>query len=53
MGNPVGRTNTTFSIFKDKRNIYIFGLWCADGYYRSSSIGLTSVDEVLIKEAVI
>lgn len=28
---------------------YILGLWCADGYYWSSSIGLTNVDGALIR----
>ena len=50
MGNPVGRMNTTFCISSDNKNAYIFGLWCADGYHRSSSIGLTSVDKILIEE---
>ncbi len=48
MGNPVGRTNTTFCNFRNKENAYIFGLWCADGYHRTSSIGLTNVDMKLI-----
>lgn len=28
---------------------YIFGLWLADGYWRSSSIGLSSINQLLIK----
>jgi len=28
---------------------YILGLWCADGYHRTSSIGLSNVDSELIK----
>jgi hypothetical protein len=48
MGNPVGRTNTTFCNFCNSKDAYILGLWCADGYHRTSSIGLTSVDEELI-----
>lgn len=28
---------------------YILGLWCADGYHRSSSIGLTNTKRVLIE----
>lgn len=45
MGNTVG---STFS-FKTAEDYYILGLWLADGYWRSSSIGLTSVDPRLIK----
>lgn len=30
-------------------DFYILGLWLADGYWRSSSIGLTSVNPLLIK----
>jgi hypothetical protein len=48
MGNPVGRTNTTFCNFCKSEDAYILGLWCADGYHRTSSIGLTSVDKELI-----
>lgn len=50
MGNPVGKMNTTFCISSNNKNAYILGLWCADGYHRSSSIGLTSVDKILVKE---
>ncbi len=48
MGNPVGRTNTAFCDFHDNESAYILGLWCADGYHRTSSIGLTSVDMELV-----
>ena len=44
MGNTVG---SKFS-FKTAEDFYILGLWLADGYWRSSSIGLTSVSPVLI-----
>ena len=48
MGNTVGRTDTTFCDLKKPENAYAFGLWCADGYHRTSSIGLTNVNEDLI-----
>lgn len=49
MGNTVGRTNTTFCDLTESCNAYAFGLWCADGYHRTSSIGLTNVNKSLIK----
>ncbi len=48
-GNTVGSTNTDFWNFKTKEDIYIFGLWCADGYQRTSSIGLSNTDLDLIE----
>lgn len=44
MGNTVGSK----SFFKTAEDFYILGLWLADGYWRSSSIGLTSVNLSLI-----
>jgi len=44
MGNTVG---SKFS-FKIAEDFYILGLWLADGYWWSSSIGLTSVNPVLV-----
>lgn len=44
MGNTVG---SKFA-FKSAEDFYILGLWLADGYWRSSSIGLTSVNPRLI-----
>ncbi len=44
MGNTVG---SKFS-FKTAEDFYILGLWLADGYWWSSSIGLTSVSPKLI-----
>ena len=32
------------------KHCYAFGLWCADGYHRSSSIGITNVDMRLVKK---
>jgi len=37
----------TFS-FQSSDDYYILGLWLADGYWRSSSIGLSSISEELI-----
>lgn len=48
MGNTVG---SKFS-FKTAEDFYILGLWLADGYWRSSSIGLTSVNSKLIGKFV-
>ncbi|TSC85749.1 MAG: hypothetical protein G01um10147_1093 [Microgenomates group bacterium Gr01-1014_7] len=42
MGNTVGSKD----IFKTAEDFYILGLWLADGYWRSGSIGLTSVTPV-------
>lgn len=36
--------------FKTAEDFYILGLWLADGYWRSSSIGLTSVSTILISK---
>ncbi|MDP2587569.1 MAG: LAGLIDADG family homing endonuclease [bacterium] len=44
--NPVG--SSLLALVTDSEAAYIFGLWCADGYYRSSSIGITNVDKRLI-----
>ena len=50
MGNTVGSTNTNFcKFFSDEKDSYIFGLWCADGYWWSSSVGLSNTDQVLIE----
>lgn len=49
MGNTVGSTNVDFWNLKiDKNLAYIIGLWCADGYHRTSSIGLSNTDIDLI-----
>ncbi len=49
MGNTVGSTNTNFcNFFSNEKDSYILGLWCADGYWWSSSIGLSNVDLDLI-----
>lgn len=48
MGNTVGSK----FCFKTAQDFYILGLWLADGYWRSSSIGLTSVNPELIAKFV-
>jgi len=51
MGNTVGSTSTNFCNFaSSERDAYILGLWCADRYYWSSSIGLSNTDFDLIKK---
>ncbi len=47
--NTVGSWNAHFWE-KYPNHCYAFGLWCSDGYHRTSSIGLTSVDLPLIQE---
>lgn len=50
MGNTVGSLSTNFCNFpQSAEDYYILGLWCADGYYWSSSIGLTNIDKSLIR----
>lgn len=48
MGNTVGSK----FFFESAEDFYILGLWLADGYWRSSSIGLTSVNLLLINRFV-
>lgn len=49
MGNTVGSTNANFcNFFSSEEDAYILGLWCADSYWWSSSIGLSNADEDLI-----
>lgn len=51
MGNTVGSTNTDFcNLPTSETDAYIIGLWCADGYHRTSSIGLSNVNTDLIKK---
>jgi len=51
MGNTVGSMNTNFCQFSSsEEDAYILGLWCADGYWWSSSIGLSNTDVDLIKK---
>ncbi len=48
MGNTVGSK----FFFKTAEDYYILGLWLADGYWRSSSVGLTSVNPKLINKFI-
>lgn len=50
MGNTVGSANINFWNLQTKKDAYIVGLWCADGYHRTSSIGLSSTDIDLIEK---
>ena len=48
-GVIVGSTGTDFcEMFGKPDLVYFFGLWCADGYHRTSSIGLSNVNQSLI-----
>lgn len=50
MGNTVGNSSAGFcNFFSNPTHAYALGLWCADGYHRTSSIGLTNVNEALIQ----
>lgn len=50
MGNTVGSASTNFcNFFSKEEDSYILGLWCADGYWWSSSVGLSNVDKDLIE----
>ena len=50
IGNTVGSSNTNFCSFNThKEDAYILGLWCADSYWWSSSIGLSNTDHDLIE----
>ena len=49
MGNTVGSTSTNFcNFFSKEEDAYILGLWCADSYWWTSSIGLSNTDPRLI-----
>lgn len=49
MDNTVGSTNSNFCNFRNNQHhAYFLGLWCADGYHRTSSIGLSNINEELI-----
>ena len=50
MGNTVGSANIDFWNLKTKDDAYIVGLWCADGYHRTSSIGISNTDADLIEK---
>lgn len=43
MGNAVGSANADFWNLATVNDAYIIGLWCADGYHRTSSVGISTV----------
>jgi len=51
-GNTVGSANTDFCnlLRSDAETAYAIGLWCTDGYHRTSSIGLSNTDQDLIRK---
>ncbi len=51
MGNTVGSTNTNFCDFlTNKKDAYILGLWSADKYHFTSSLGISNTNVVLIEK---
>lgn len=51
MDNTVGNPSTNFCNFPNStQDYYILGLWCADGYHWTSSIGLSNIDLILIQK---
>lgn len=49
MDDTVGSTSTNFcNFFSQVEDAYILGLWCADGYWWSSSVGISNTDNDLI-----
>jgi len=51
MGNTVGSTSANLcNFFSNTEDAYILGLWCADSYWWSSSIGLSNTDKKLIEK---
>lgn len=50
-GNTVGSSNTLpWNFFSDREQSYILGLWSADAYHRTSSVGLSNINLILIKK---
>lgn len=51
MGNTVGNSSANFcNFYSSKAQAYVLGLWCADGYHRTSSIGLSNINPQLIQK---
>ena len=51
MDNTVGSSSASFCNFPNSiKDHYILGLWCADGYHWTSSIGLSNIDRSLIQK---
>ncbi len=44
----MGSLSELHTVITDAESAYIMGLWCADGYYWSSSVGITNVDKRLV-----
>lgn len=50
MSNTVGNPSTNFcNFYENHDHAYVLELWCADGYHRSSSIGLSNINPELIE----
>lgn len=51
MGNTVGNSSANFcDFYSSQAHAYVLGLWCADGYHRTSSIGLSNINPQLIQK---
>lgn len=51
MDNTVGSASTNFcNFFSSEKDAYILGFWCADGYSRTSSVGISNTDSDLLKK---
>ncbi len=50
MGNTVGSASVDLWNLTTKEDAYIAGLWCADGYHRTSSIGISTVTMDFVEE---
>lgn len=37
-------------VFKQEEDYYILGLWLADGYWRSSSVGISSTSKIILSK---
>ncbi len=44
----MGNLNGLHALITNRESAYILGLWCADGYFWSSSIGITNVNRTLV-----
>ncbi len=51
MGNTVGSMDTHFcDLFNSQEGAYILGVWCADGYHRTSSIGISTTNKIILEK---
>ena len=46
--NTVGSLSGLSTLITDCESAYILGLWCADGYFWSSSVGITNTNRKLV-----